>query len=73
MGIKVTVQSPDTAEYPCLGKYPNGMVVLFTSCNTGTVLVKSTNGTNDIGYWCDNFTRGWQVFDGTLELKNEQR
>lgn len=74
MTITVTAHPSDNTEtntYPCLGKYPNGMIVLFTSGHEGTILVKSSEGTNDVGYHGYNFTRNWQPFIGTLEIISE--
>lgn len=59
-------------QYPCLGRYDNGMIVLFTSKCEGTVLVSTPGYEKDVtGEIYTNFDDDWEIYEGTVVIKNK--
>lgn len=78
--MKSTIENKETKEkskYPYLGIMPDGcgcsgLVVLFTSGNTGICVRTGQNGYNKIGEYSDNWAE-WSFvpFDGRVFLEND--
>lgn len=56
-------------QYPCLGKYENGMIVLFTSMDTGTILVSSPGYGSKVGHYSTHFCNDWVIYEGKVEIE----
>ena len=74
MAIKSVVNNPlsETINFPCLGICPNGMIVLFSSTNEGTVVLPSeTEKTHGIGCYSKIWYNNWELFTGEITLSNQ--
>lgn len=70
MAIKSEVVVADKViDYPCLGCYQDGMIVLFVSKTEGTI-VKPTACSNNAGYTSKTFRPDWTLYEGNLTLSN---
>ena len=68
-GIDVK-KEPTNITYPCLGCYPSGAVVLFTSLTKGTLLRGGNDSTLAIGVTNSNYTPDWVPFKGKFVMEN---
>ena len=59
-------------DYPCLGEFENGLVVMFTDVSTGTIVAKGERTTLPVGTHMTCFKRDWKLYDGVINLSNEQ-
>ena len=71
----ITVNSPDTTEYPCLLVNPAGMVVLFKAISKGTVVHEgnpSIAGGYKLGLYSEQWQmdRNWTRYGGVIKLSN---
>jgi hypothetical protein len=58
-------------EYPYLGIYETGLIVLFSSYKTG-VAIKQGDGTNTIGTYSTSWDEdNFKLFDNRVELTNQ--
>lgn len=57
-------------DYPCLGEFENGLVVLFTDISTGTIVRKGEHTTLPVGTHMTCFKRNWKLYDGVINLSN---
>jgi hypothetical protein len=60
--------SPD---YPCIGRYPDNMLVLFTDQHTGTVIHQG-HSSHKMGTHKDYWINTWEKFDSKVTLTNGQ-
>lgn len=56
-------------EFPCIGIYPDNMLVLFTDQRTGTVIHQGLS-THKIGTYADYWINMWEKFDGKVTITN---
>lgn len=64
---------PEKSKYPYLGKVDkeSGVIVLFTSEKTGTIVFKGTH-IFDIGFTCSDWVEeSFTPFTGTVQLSND--
>lgn len=59
-------------KYPCLGIYPDGMIVLFTDFNRGTLMCRKEcfDNTLEVGSHANNWKSNWVPYTGTITLTN---
>lgn len=66
------IEIEEPPEYPCIGRYPDNMLVLFTDECTGTVIHQGYSN-HKIGthknYWS---CQKWNKFNGKVTLTNEK-
>lgn len=78
MAIDVKVKPLKTTQirqFPYLGQYGDGMIVLFTNDNCGTV-VNQSRGINEdkppVGHYSRSWWDQWDVFEGTVEISYDR-
>lgn len=73
--MKTTVHNKEKRklEYPCIGQFPNGDIVLFVSKAEGTILYLADRSDKmlTVGTYARNFRQNWVPFTGTIEMENE--
>jgi hypothetical protein len=66
---ELIIEIKEPPEYPCIGKYPDNMLVLFTDKCTGTVIHQGHSG-HKIGTYADYWINTWHKFNGKVTLTN---
>jgi hypothetical protein len=59
------------SEYPCIGRYPDNMLVLFTDKRIGTVIHQG-HSSHKMGTYKDYWIATWEKFDSKVTLTNGQ-
>jgi hypothetical protein len=63
------IKNEISPEYPCIGIYPDNMLVLFTDKCTGTVIHQG-HSSYKIGTYADYWINIWEKFDSKVTLTN---
>jgi hypothetical protein len=56
-------------EFPCIGRYHDNMLVLFTDKRTGTVIYQG-HSIHKVGTHKDFWIYQWKKFDGKVTITN---